>query len=494
MEEVKHEILDTIDNFKLYFGRDFENNFFINDTDEHFSDFKELDKIWGIETKKPKTPSKINKEKLIDINNKIYTYYAHLLKRFNEYSTDEFNEMISKIFLLLSNIYDLFPDYIDIYFKHAWLNLHFKLIDTCLDLNNPPKPDLSSSEKDKIKTLIKFPLFFCLCLSNDTGFDTRLYLFENHPDLFYKIAIITSNNSWFCCCGHGMSYNNNDYCSNIKAILLVFETFKYIGDNNINYEAAKSTKIKILEFFFINIGKNPCIVFLYKMARMLENDWIFEHISNTTNLLKDAFERENEESALFAHAIDGFEEFIILCKNPELLFKMLSIISPPKKGLKVRIYREILKIIFSILNDDKHVKYLENKLYNNILFQELLETLKRDVYLGDYEGIWQILLDSNNPIIINIFFRMKNKYNFGEIMFNQIESLIKWNLMGERFKSAVRIMNLFIKLGNKITENYWAENYYLEQFRDCYKKICYLNIKENEDEDVDEFKNYYKNS
>ena len=89
---------------------------------------------------------------------------------------------------------------------------------------------------------------------------------------------------------------------------------------------------------------------------------------------------------------------------------------------------------------------------------------------------------------------MKNKYNFGEIMFFQIESLIKKGLMSERFKSAVRIINLFLKMGDEVTKNYWAKNYYLEQFRDCYKKICDLDIKENEDEDVDEFKNYYKNN
>ena len=49
-------------------------------------------------------------------------------------------------------------------------------------------------------------------------------------------------------------------------------------------------------------------------------------------------------------------------------------------------------------------------------------------------------------------------------------------------------------MGDEVTKNYWAKNYYLEQFRDCYKKICDLDIKENEDEDVDEFKNYYKNN
>jgi hypothetical protein len=171
---------------------------------------------------------------------------------------------------------------------------------------------------------------------------------------------------------------------------------------------------------------------------------------------------------------------------------MLNIINPPEKGLKNRIFREILKKIFVIVNGNDAIEYLENKLYNNALFQKVLETLKRDVYLGDYEGIWQILLDSNNDNIVNIFFRMKNKYNFGDIMFKQVDSVIKNYLTGNRLNGVVRIINLFLKLGVKIVNSYLSENYYLEQFRDCYKKICEL--RDNEDDDITEFKNYYQNN
>ena len=495
MEEVKSDILNAIDNFSSYFYRNYKvNNFFSSDSNNNFSNFKDLDKIWDIKTIEPITPYQINQDKLIDINNKIYTYYDYLLKKY-DYSSEnrkEFDEMIEKIFLLLSNIYDLFPNYIEIYFKYAWLNLHFKLIDACLDIKNISKSSFSSTERTNITTLSNFLLFFCLCLSKDTNFDTRLFLFENHPELFYKIAIIaSSNNYWFCCCGHGMIFDNTNYCSNIRAILLVFETFKYFEQNNINYYASKKVKIQILEFLFPHIAKNPCIVFLYKMARMLNNDWIFEHISITTNLFKDAFEKEND--ANFTHAIDGFEELIVLCSEPDLLFCMLNIITPPKKGLKNRIYREILKKIFVVVNGNDSIEYLENKLYNNTIFKQVVETLKMDVYLGDYEGIWQILLDSNNDNIVNIFFRMKNKYNFGDIMLMQIDSLINNNLIYIRLNGVVRIINIFLKLGVKIVNSYWTENYYLEQFRDCYKKICELNITDN-DEDINEFKNYYTNN
>ena len=146
------------------------------------------------------------------------------------------------------------------------------------------------------------------------------------------------------------------------------------------------------------------------------------------------------------------------------------------------------------MNGNDSIEYLENKLYNNTIFKQVVETLKMDVYLGDYEGIWQILLDSNNDNIVNIFFRMKNKYNFGDIMLMQIDSLIKNNLIYIRLNGVVRIINIFLKLGVKIVNSYLTENYYLEQFRDCYKKICELNITDNDDEDINEFKNYYTNN
>ena len=66
------------------------------------------------------------------------------------------------------------------------------------------------------------------------------------------------------------------------------------------------------------------------------------------------------------------------------------------------------------INNNNQVEYLETKLYKNIIFQKIIDTLKLDVYLGDFEGIWQILLDSTNSNIVTIFYQNKNKYDFGE--------------------------------------------------------------------------------
>ena len=494
MEEIKNEIINTIENFSLYFGREYkECNFFLKFS-EYFSEFNQLDQIWDIKMNEPKKSNKINEKKLIDINDKIFKYYDYLLKKYNYSSTnrEEFDYMISNIFLLLSNIYDLYPNFLEIYFKNDWLSLHLKLLNVCLDENDPPEPTIGFNKREKISVLSEFALFFCLCLSKDTDFNTRLYLLLKYPELFYKIAIIIAGNTHFCCCGHGMSYQDEiNLCSNIKLMLLIFETFKYIDDNNINYEAAKNTKIKIFEFYFIHIGKNCCIVYLYRMGKMLKNDDMFNHIINTTNLLIDALTKEKNDN--FSHAIDGFEAFMNLCENPDYLFKILNIISPPEGGLKNRIYREILKKISIIISNNNQIEYLENKLYNDAIFQKLLETLKKDTYIGDYEGIWQILLDSSNINIVTIFYKMKNKYKIGEIMFKQVDSLIKNNLVGYRLNAVVRIMNLFLKMGSEIKKKFNVENYYIDQFKDCYKKIGDLDIQDNKDEDIDEFKNYFKN-
>ena len=74
-------------------------------------------------------------------------------------------------------------------------------------------------------------------------------------------------------------------------------------------------------------------------------------------------------------------------------------------------------------------------------------------------------------------------------MLNQVDSLIKENLVGFRLNAVVRIMNLFLKMGNEIKKKFKVDNFYLEEFKECYKKIKDLQI--NYDEDIVEFKGYY---
>ena len=213
MEKLKEEIDRYIENFQTKFKREYKkDNFFSLDSGEqYFSEFKELDKIWELKIVEPKKIDKKLDINLFEINDKIYKYYSQLLTQYNYYTVnrEELNDGISKIFIFLSNIYDLFPNFLEIYFKNDWLNLHLKLIDACLNINDPPKPSLGTNGKEKIDKLWPFLVFFSLCLSKDKDFNTRLFLVLKHPDLFYKISIIATGNCYFCCCGHGMS-NDDD--------------------------------------------------------------------------------------------------------------------------------------------------------------------------------------------------------------------------------------------------------------------------------------------
>ena len=493
MEKLKKEIDDFITNFKTNIKRDYkEDNFFLYEGEKNYIiGFSELDKMWEVKLFEPKKiTEKINVD-ISKINDKIFQYYKLVLDKYNYKSEErkEFNEEIKFIFILLSNIYDLSSNFFGFYFEENWLNLHLKLIDACLDINNPPEPSLGTSGKEKIDELWPFLLFFSLCLSQDKNFNIRLLLILKHPDLFYKIAIIADCVCYFCCCGQGYRYNDDRNNTGIKSILIVFETYKYLEDNKISMDACTKYKMLIVEYLFKNLGKNPSIFYIYKMAKMLNTDEIFNHLLKTTTSFKNVIEDETKHN--FDHSIDGFEAFITLCKNLELLFEIIYVVSP-KKGICNRIYRETLKTISNIISNNNQVEYLENKLYNNPIFEKLIDTLKLDVYLGDYEGIWNIILDSTNSNIVTIFYRNKNKYNFGQILFNQVDNLIKNNLTSIRLNAVVRIMNYFLKLGDEIKKKYNVDNYYIEQFRDSYKKICDLKL--FNDADIEEFKNYYGTS
>ena len=207
MESLKKEIDDFIKNFKTNIKRDYkEDNFFLYEGEKNYIiGFSELDKMWEVKLFEPKKiTEKINVD-ISKINDKIFQYYKLVLDKYNYKSEErkEFNEEIKFIFILLSNIYDLSSNFFGFYFEENWLNLHLKLIDACLDINDPPKPSLGTNGKEKIDGLWPFLLFFSLCLSQDKNFNIRLLLILKHPDLFYKIAIIADCVCYFCCCGHG---------------------------------------------------------------------------------------------------------------------------------------------------------------------------------------------------------------------------------------------------------------------------------------------------
>ena len=60
-----------------------------------------------------------------------------------------------------------------------------------------------------------------------------------------------------------------------------------------------------------------------------------------------------------------------------------------------------------------------------------------------------------------------------------------------RLTAVIRIMTLFLKIGEKIKNEFVGDNYYANEFKKIYLKISELSNIKNE-EDYKEFENYFK--
>ena len=354
-----------------------------------------------------------------------------------------------------------------------------------MDFQNLPKFNIGTSDKNKIYSLEHFLTLFCICMSKDDDYLQRIHIFEKYPDFFYKVIIIAISITNVCCCGRGLDLNENLTCSCFKTGQIIFETFKTIEERNLSLNI-KKTKMKCVDYLVKNLGKNIGSVYLLKMENICDNDNdIFNYIINETNLLKETLKR-NDDS--FGHSIDNLEKFLSFCTSPELIFDILLLISNPNNRLERRLFRELLLKLPEIIKE-KDFEKLEKSLYGDI-FEKFLQTLKLDIYQGEYEGIWQALLNSENQSIIKIF--NKKKYNATQIFMVKVNNLIENHLIGMNLTAVIRIMTLFLKIGEKVKNQFGGDNnYYANEFKDIYLKISEVTEIKN-DEDYQEFENYFK--
>lgn len=190
--------------------------------------------IWKIKLDKDRLNNKnknIN-EKIIKINEIIYNDYEKILKKYNYNSEnkEEFGENIKQIFLILCNIYDLIPNYLEIYFQNHWIEMYLKLFNICLDFNNLPKEYIQVDNKNQIYLLEYFLTLFCICISKDEDYSQSIYILTKYPDFFYKVLVIAIYITNVCYCGHGLNYENNLNSSCFKTGQLIFEIFKSIEE------------------------------------------------------------------------------------------------------------------------------------------------------------------------------------------------------------------------------------------------------------------------
>ena len=316
----------------------------------------------------------------------------------------------------------------------------------------------------------------------------KLIYSQKYPDFFYKVLIISIYSTHICCCDHGLYFERNLTCSSLKIGQIIFETFQNREEKNLSLNL-KVIKMKCVDFMVKNLGKNTASLYLIKIGNTCNNkNDIFNYIINETNLIKDILQEKQKNDYDFAHCIDNLEKFLSSSNSPEFNCDILLLISIPKKQIEIRIYRDLLINLNNNIKDDNTEK-LEKYIYNSDIFKNILETLNQDIWLGEYEGIWQVLLNSQNKNIIKIF--GKNKYNVTEIFNLQVDNLIEKYLIEMRLTAVIRIMTLFLKIGEKIKNEFVGDNYYANEFKKIYLKISELSNIKNE-EDYKEFENYFK--
>ena len=486
LTNTKEKIINHIQNFENNFGIKLIKDFFEE------SDFKTL---FDNEYKKTEHIVLKNEKKsiLLEINDSILLYYEYIVNNYTYNSEDreELKEMLPKFLNLLCNIVYLMPDLNQNYLQEDWIKMHMKLMNICCNFETPEQLYILMDNKHNIYELEYLLTLFCLCLSKDNNFNQRIYLLLKFPDFLYQILIISASIINACCCGHGYYKNyNNNQCSCTKSIYLIYETFNYIEKNNKNMlKEVKKVKLKYLKYLVERLGKNIGVVILLQMAKMCSTYDIFNYLINETDLMNKSL---NKDDDVFNHCVEKFEQFMHFCKEPEFLFRILSFISPPKRGLKKRIFYEIVKIMNDLV-DNIDVDMLEKSVYKSEIFDKILDTLKLDVYLGDYLGIWNNLLNHENEKIIKIFSR--NTYNIGSIFLNQIDNLTKNKLYGFRLISVIQIMNLFLKIGETVKIKYNKKNDYIEQLRQVYERIKSITLEENDKtilEYIEEFNKYFE--
>ena len=74
---------------------------------------------------------------------------------------------------------------------------------------------------------------------------------------------------------------------------------------------------------------------------------------------------------------------------------------------------------------------------------------------------------------------------------NQVNNLIEKQLLEKRLTAVIRIMTLFLKVGEKVKKQFGGDNYYVNEFKEIYSKISKV-IKLKNDEDYEEFEIYFK--
>ena len=467
-------LLLLIVNYSNFFDRPFIENFFYEkNTDNH--------KQWEINIYNNKTIfiSDSEKEMLKEIMNKIFKNFNYILSTHKKEETENNCSIfyLDSLFELLCNIYDLDANFYKSFFEAKWIDFYLKLFEFYIDFNNLPK--VAFGRGYDYQHLEKFLNLFNLCMGKDIDFSQRLKIIENKKELFLKTLQISTYVSGICCCYHSFS---NATISCHKAIDTILKALSYIEKNNISFhfENEKYIKIKYAHFLSEKYDKNVCIVHLIKISEILSNKDIFKYLIEETDLFKNMIYKEVKT---VHHCIDELENFVNICEYPQIFLKVLTLIDNndfQENRAYYRIYREIVKKILQNCPRD----FIEEKIYKN---EKILKYFIMNLSILDLietEGIYDILLNPDNPHIIEIFY--KNHFDIGYSCMRAVINLS--NFSDLKINALVRIMNRFLSIGQKIKEKYNVQNYYVNELKSAFQMIG-----GNDSDEYKELKKYFEN-
>jgi hypothetical protein len=129
---------------------------------------------------------------------------------------------------------------------------------------------------------------------------------------------------------------------------------------------------------------------------------------------------------------------------------------------------------------------VEKLLFKNFIFKIIdLISVENITHLSDIEGIFDILLNGND-FIVQAFY--KNEYKLGKKFYNVINYLNQNSFIGINMCTTLRIMNMFLSVGEKIKEKYYCDNYFVNDLRESYNILPSMN-----NEEFTEIKKFYEN-
>ena len=337
------------------------------------------------------------------------------------------------IFELLLNLYDLDEQIINLFIVKKWINLY---------------ENLFKVNSYKINYLILTIIYYLFSI--DKTYITYMKLIKYEKKFSFNFFKLIVNSVSGCCC-HGYEYKYiYDYI--MENFDLLIKVIRETERNNlIDTSLIQSVyyfKIKIINYFIKEIGKNQLIFFFRRFTFNLRNEDIFSCICDIKKF------NSIIERITFSHYMEELHKIFYLCDNPTCFIQILSYYITEKNPIKIRAtFNVLIECIF--ISEDISIKEL---VFNNI-FTYLIKILQNPDYFSSISNIVMLFhpfLNENDSDILKIYH--KNTFNLGNILPDTVQKMYANNY---QFYTVDHLMNLiesFVDIGNVIKKQFYSKN------------------------------------